>query len=356
MSPRGDSYYWEGLNKGKKSIAVDFARPEGRQLVADLITAPGADAGILVTNFPQDGFLAHEPLARKRPDLISVRVMGWRDGGPGVDYTVNAALGIPYMTGGEENGDSPVNHVLPAWDLLTGAYAAFATLAAERDRLRTGRGHEVTLALSDVALAALGNTGQIGEVLTTGDRPRYGNALFGAFGRDFMTADDERVMVVAITPRQWIGLVAALSLEEPIAQLESQLGVSFARDEGQRFIHRDALFPLIERAIAGRPLEQVGQKFATHGVCWSLYSTLGQSLQADPRLSLATAMFEEMQHPSGARYPAPGAAASFAGLSRDPGAPAPRLGEHTEEVLGRLLGFDSSRVRALCDSGLVAAS
>ncbi|MBU3740536.1 MAG: carnitine dehydratase, partial [Rhodoferax sp.] len=129
ISDRGHSYYWEGLQKGKQSIAIDFSSKRGRQLIVDLITAPGADAGILVTNFPRTGFLSHEALSQRRADLITVRVMGWSDGESAVDYTVNASLGLPYMTGSSSNDAEPVNHVLPAWDLLTGAYAAFVTLA-----------------------------------------------------------------------------------------------------------------------------------------------------------------------------------------------------------------------------------
>jgi 2-methylfumaryl-CoA isomerase len=90
--------------------------------------------------------------------LITVRVTGWSNGDAAVDYTVNAALGLPYMTGGVENGSDPVNHVLPAWDLLAGAYAAFAALAAERHRRDTGQGREVVVPLSDVALTSLGHT------------------------------------------------------------------------------------------------------------------------------------------------------------------------------------------------------
>ncbi len=349
----GHSYYWEGLQKGKKSIAVDFSRPEGRQLVTDLITAPGPEAGILVTNFPKAGFLAHERLRQHRRDLITVRVMGWSDGESAVDYTINAAIGIPFMTGDQENGDRPVNHVLPAWDLLTGAYAAFATLAAERDRLRTGRGHEVTIPLSDVAMAALGNTGQIAEVLNAGDRPRYGNALFGAFGRDFATADGERVMVVAITRKQWTGLVASLGLQAEVGALESARGVSFAADEGQRFIQRAALFPLFERAIAALPLAQLRGRFEEHGVCWSKYLPLGRALQEDPRLSLASPLFDELDHPSGSRYPAPGPAATFADTPREPGVRAPFLGEHTDEVLAQVLALSDSRIAELHRAGLV---
>ncbi len=354
VSDQGHSFYWEGLNKGKRSIAIDLARPEGRELVTELITAPGADAGILITNFPKDGFLAHHRLQARRPDLISVRVMGWSDGGTGVDYTVNAGIGIPYLTGNDPRADQPVNHVLPAWDLLTGAYAAFATLAAERDRLRSGRGHEVTLSLSDMALAALGHTGQIAEVLATGDRPRFGNALFGAFGRDFVTADGHRLMVVAITARQWTGLVAAVDLSAPVAQLEAELGVSFTKDEGQRFIHRERLFPLFEQAIARFSRDELCSRFEKAAVCWNDYRTLSQGLKDDPRLSLASALFDDLLHPSGARYPAPGPAAFFAGTARAPVERAPHLGEHTDEVLAGVLSLSASRIGALHDAGLVA--
>lgn len=356
VSSTGQSYYWEGLQKGKKSIAVDFSRPEGRQLIADLITAPHEGGGILVTNFPKDGFLAHGKLAARRPDLVSVRVMGWSDGGSGVDYTVNASLGVPLMTGSEANGERPVNHVLPAWDLLTGAYAAFATLAAERDRLRTGRGHEVTISLSDVALAALGNTGQIAETLASGDRPRYGNDLFGAFGRDFTTADGVRVMVVAITRRQWTGLLASLDLAAGAAQLEASLGVSFEKDEGSRFVHRDRLMPLFEQAIRALPLATLRERFDAKGVCWSEYRTLSQAFMHDPRLSLASPLFTELDHPSGERYPAPGAAAMFAGATRGPAVCAPRLGEHTDDVLASTLSMSAARIGELHDAGLVAGA
>ncbi len=146
--------------------------------------------------------------------------MGWPDGRPTVDYTVNSAIGVPLMTG-PPGLDSPVNHVLPAWDLLTGAYGAFCLLAAKRTRQVTGQGRDIRLPLSDVALASLGHLGQIGEVQLHGqDRPRLGNKLFGAFGLDFLTRDGKRVMVVAITPRQWSGLLQVLRLEAEVAALE----------------------------------------------------------------------------------------------------------------------------------------
>lgn len=94
LAPDGSSLYWEGLNKNKRSIAVDFSKPAGRELAAKLITAPGSDRGIFVTNFPTAGFLSHAALRKRRPDLITVRVTGWSDGDSAVDYTINAALGV----------------------------------------------------------------------------------------------------------------------------------------------------------------------------------------------------------------------------------------------------------------------
>lgn len=356
VAKSGQSLYWEGLNKGKRSVAIDLSRPEGRELATALITAPGPDTGLLVTNYPVKGFMSHEALSALRPDLVTVRVLGWSDGAPAVDYTVNAALGVPCMTGSEENGNTPVNHVLPAWDLLTGAYAAFAMLAAERHRCRTGRGQEVTVPLSDVALASLGHMGQIAEVLTQGERPRYGNALFGAFGRDFTTADGQRIMVVAITGRQWTGLIQALDLQEQVAAIEARCGVSFNHDEGQRFNHREALFPLFEQSIGALPLTELRTRFESNAVLWSPYQALGTALKHDPRLSLDRALFSLLEHPSGLSYPAPGAAATFRDAERQPVVRAPRMGEHTDQVLEQVLGMSSARIGELHDAGLVAGA
>jgi 2-methylfumaryl-CoA isomerase len=171
LAANGASLYWEGLNKGKKSVAIDLGRPQGRELAQQLATSGD---GLFVTNYPVEGFLSYAKLAAKRADLICLRVMGWADGSPAVDYTVNAAVGVPLMTGPSDSS-APVNHVLPAWDLLAGAYGAFALLAAERDRRQTGGGREIRLALSDIAAATLGNLGQVAEVAQQGDRPRSGN-------------------------------------------------------------------------------------------------------------------------------------------------------------------------------------
>ena len=357
LAPGGASLYWEGLNKGKQSIAVDFASPQGRELVAQLVCAPGDNGGLFVTNFPAEGFLSHERLKQGRADLITTRIMGWADGAPAVDYTVNAAVGVPYMTGppGNPGADKePVNHVLPAWDLLAGAYAAFALLAAERHRQQTGQGQEVRVPLSDIAIASLGHLGQIAEVQGGGDRPKMGNTLFGAFGRDFKTSDGKRLMVVAITPRQWSGLLKALELSDAVAGIEAALGVSFAKDEGLRFQHQGMLTPLVEAAIARRASSQLGPVFDANGVCWGPYHTLKAALTEEPRLVSGNRLFSPVTHPSGQTYPTPGAAATFAQSERRDATRAPRLGEHTDQVLSDILGLSAAQIGRLHDGGLVA--
>lgn len=355
-SGAGASFFWEGLNKGKKSVALDLRRAEGREIAVNLITAPGPNAGVFVTNFPVDGFLAHDRLAQIRPDLITLRIMGHADGRQAVDYTVNAALGLPYMTGSETLGDAPVNHVLPAWDLLAGAHAVFSVLAAERLRRDTGQGQELRLPLSDIAMTTLGHLGQIAEVLEAGQsRPRYGNALFGAFGRDFVTADGKRIMLVAITEGQWKSLVKALNIAQDVSALEAELSVSFARDEGVRFAHKEQLFALVAPVIAAHPFVEMEANLEAHGVCWSLYRTMGEALAENPDFSTQNPVFTQVQHPGGYSYPTPGFATTFTGLTREKPARAPRLGEHTEEVLAQVLGLPEHEIASLHDRGIVAS-
>lgn len=356
LSPGGASLFWEGLNKGKKSIAIDLRHPEGRELAAAIITAPEPDAGLFVTNFPASGFLSHERLSALRGDLITVRIMGQANGRPAVDYTVNNAVGLPFMTGPESPGKEPVNHVLPAWDLLAGAHATFSLLAAERMRRQTGQGQEIRLPLTDLAMTTLGHLGQIAEASLSGhSRPRYGNALFGAFGRDFETLDGQRVMLVAITEGQWSSLVKAFDLAKEIASLEEELSVAFARDEGLRFQHRDRLFPLFEAAARKLSLAQLAPILEANNVCWSPYRQLHEALRDDPDFSKRNPAFAEVTHPSGHTYLTPGTATSFSAVERDMPQRAPRLGEHTDEVLANVLGLAGHEIASLHDRGLVAA-
>jgi 2-methylfumaryl-CoA isomerase len=355
LAPSGLSLYWESLNKGKKSVALDLTRPEGRELAQRLATAPGEDAGLFVTNFPKDGFLSYETLSKLREDLICVRVMGWADGSQGMDYTINAAIGLPEMTG--PVGDArPVNHVLAAWDLLTGATCAFALVSALLARHRTGQGREIRAPLSDIAAATMTNLGFTAEALMNGrQRPRMGNELFGAFGRDFETRDGQRLMLLCVTPRQWSKALEALGITAEVAGLEAELGVSFATDEGLRFTHRGRLFPIFETAFARKTAAELAPAFDAGGVTWGAFQPLEAAL-TDIRLYRDNPVFQEVQNPSGLRDIQNGAAVTIPQDARGDVRPAPRLGEHTDEVLAQVLGLGSGEIGRLHDAGLVAGA
>src|SRR2546427_7596855 len=224
---RGRSLYWAGLNQGKRSVTIDIRHEPGQEKVAKLIAAPGDGGGIFLTNLPVAGWNSYDELKKLRGDLIMVVITGNRDGSAAVDYTVNAALGFPFITG-PEGIEGPVNHVLPAWDAMTGFLASTAILAAERHRRLTGEGQLVELSLSDVGLAVAGHLGFVGEaVLEAEPRGRFGNHVFGTFGRDFVTRDGWRGMILALPPRQWRSLVEATGLSGEFRQPEARPGVYF---------------------------------------------------------------------------------------------------------------------------------
>lgn len=345
-----DSLYWENLNRGKQSVALDLSRPEGRALLQALIRATGQ----LITNFPAESFLSHATLAEGRADLVTVRIMGWADGAPALDYTINNAVGYPMMTG---PGPEPVNHVLPAWDVISGAYAAFAMLAAIRRREQTGEGSEVRVPLSDVAIGTVANMGGIAEVLHNGaNRPRLGNAVYGLFGRDFVTRDGVRTMIVVVTPRQWSNLLTALDLNEAVTAVEVARGLSFARDDGLRFDHRDALYPLFEAAIGARDHAALVEVLDAGGIVHSAYRTMLDAAH-DPRLVGDNPMFSPFDaNPSGFAYPAAGAFGTVPQLERTPPQAAPRNGAHSEQVLSQRLGLSSGEIARLIDSKIVGTA
>ena len=353
LSDNGSSLYWEALNKAKKSVAIDLSRPEGRELAQRLAAGPGDNGGLFVTNFPVEGFLSYDNLKKLRDDLICVRVMGWADGSQGMDYTINSALGLPLMTG-PVGDDRPVNHVLAAWDLLTGAYCAFGMVAALLARYRGEGGREIRVSLSDVGAATMANLGFMAETQFTGhQRPRMGNDLFGAFGRDFTTKDGQKLMLLCITPRQWAKAIEALGIGDGVKAAEARLGVSFATDEGLRFTHRAELYPLFEAAFAAKTAAELTPAFDAGGVTWGAYQTMEAALQ-DTRLFKDNPMFSTIRHPSGLEYAAPGAMGTILPDARRPTPPAPVLGQHTDEVLASVLGMSSGEIGKLHDQGLVA--
>jgi len=352
LTDDGTSLYWAGLNQGKQALEVDLNTHRGRQLVTDLIVDSGADGGIVVTNserWPQLGF---EQLRRLRDDLIHVRLAGMDDGSPAVDYTVQARSGFPAITG-PEGSETAVNHPLPAWDLLAGLYLTTGLLAAVARRRRSGEGAQVRVALENVALAASGYLGFLAQaqVAPRPPRRRDGNFVYGTFGHDFVTRDEQRVMIVTLTRRQWLDLVAVTGMGGRFASLEARTGARFD-DEGDRYRYRHQLADEFSAWFARHDANDIAQRLGPTHVLWSFYATFADLAADDARLMREHPLFEPVDQVGVGCILAPGSPLEIDRSRRGP-APAPAIGQDTRRILTERLALSPSELHFLSAAGVV---
>jgi 2-methylfumaryl-CoA isomerase len=341
----GTSIYWAGLNKGKRSVAADIRSPQGRDLVQRLI----ADSGVLITNVAGRDWHSYDILTRLRPDLIHVEVSGRADGGTGVDYTVNAGLGFPMVTGPSDLA-APVNHVLPAWDVTCGIYAALSVVAALRHRDASGRGQRISIGLENVALATAGNLSFLTEVMVNGtSRDRIGNSIYGQYGQQFTSIDGVSFMIVALTRRHFRDLTELTGTTEAVAALARTLDADFT-DEGQRYRHRDALSGLFAEWFAAHTAADVTEALSASSVLWERYRTFAE-VAGDERVT-ANPLFTALDQPRIGEYLAPGLPVSIDG-DYPQAVSAPALGDDTAGVLAEWLGLSAGDIDQLTESGTV---
>jgi 2-methylfumaryl-CoA isomerase len=333
VSEDGTSIYWASLNKGKRSVTLDLKSEEGQKIATDLI----AETGTLITNMPARGWLSYENLVQHREDLVMLRLGGWHDGSPAVDYTVNAASGFPVITGDDEQ---PVNNAVPAWDVAAGLYIANGIMAAELDRRSSGKGQEITLALSDVMLATVGNLGYIAEVQATGKtRGPLGNGLYGAYGQSFETSDGRQVMVAVISNKHWRGLGKATGLAEKLEMIGPLLDVDLST-EGGRFEAREAIDAVVRPWFAAHTLVEAEEALKSAGVLVGGFQTFEELVNDDPRCSPENPLFSEIDQPGVGRVLAPRVPLRFGGTAVAEAVTAPQLGGDTAGVLKDILGRD----------------
>ena len=349
----GTSLFWAGLNKGKRSIQVDIRQTAGQDLIKNLISQPGVNNGMFLTNFPAKGWLSFDSLIEGRQDLIYVHVMGDRRGGSAVDYTVNCAVGFPSATG-VPAAAAPTNYLLPAWDNITGQMAAVALLAAERHRRMAGEGQLVKLALKDVALATAGHLGNIAEVMiNNADRKKNGNYLYGAFGRDFVSKDGKRFMVVGLTLKQWQGIVKATGIASQVRQLAIETSLDLSR-EGNRYQVKERLASIIAPWFANNLAEVIEADLSRHGVCYGPYRTFREMIAQDEDCSVDNPLFAPLDQPGIGEYLVPSSPIRFTRVDNLPSLAAPVLGEHTDQILLQDLGMSESEIGRLHDKNIVA--
>jgi 2-methylfumaryl-CoA isomerase len=347
LAAGGTSIYWTGLNKGKRSATIDLRSTEGQQLIQRLIVDGD---GIVVTNAAGLSWLSHDRLAAKRSDVIHVQLLGRGDGSTGVDYTVNAGIGFPLVTGPADHA-GPINHVLPAWDVCCGLYAALAVVTAVRRRDQSGVGARISLALEDVALATAGNLGLLTEPQVNGtQRQRLGNAIYGQYGQDFTSRDGVTFMVVTLTGRHFRDLVEVTGTGAAVSALAEALGVDFTT-EGDRYRYRDVLSGLFATWFADHTAQKITSALSDTTVLFERYSTFAE-VAADPKV-IANPLFSRLHQPGVGDYFAPGMPAAFDG-THPASAPAPALGQDTADVLAQYLGLTNTDIARLTSAKTIA--
>ena len=203
-------------------------------------------------------------------------------------------------------------------------------------------------------LAAVGHLGYIGDVAINGRaRPAIGNDLYGSFGRDFATADGRRVMIIALTPRQWRALGRATGLADKLAMVRDMMDVDLDTETG-RYEARDAIAALLARWCASKTLAEIMAAFSGSGVLWGPFQSFEELVRNDPRCSPKNPLFAEVEQPGIGRYPMPGLPLDFGASPRGATRPAPRLGEHTDQVLSEVLGLSDREIARLHDAEIAA--
>jgi 2-methylfumaryl-CoA isomerase len=354
LAPDGSSLYWAGLNRYKRSVALNLRSPAGRGAVRRLLGRAGEGCGILVTNAVGQPWLEYDELRRVRADLIMVQISGRADGRPAVDYTINAEVGLPLLTGPEDS-TLPVNHVLPAWDLLTGLHTAIAVLAGVALRRRTGEGQLIRINLSDVAVTTMSHLGFLADATINGHtRLRDGNYLYGSYGSDFVTKDGRRIMVVALTNRHWAQLVQVTGASSVISALQERLGADFSREQ-ERYAHRDLISAVLAPWFASRVAADAVAALGSAQVLSGEYRRV-EELDDGPDSPVAVSeLFAQVEQPGVGTYPVPRPVARISTWQPGNPPPAPVVGEHSADALAEWLGCDHAEIERLRQNGTLSA-
>jgi crotonobetainyl-CoA:carnitine CoA-transferase CaiB-like acyl-CoA transferase len=320
----GWSTYYLGVNRNKKSLAIDLKSADGVTLLEDLIRT----ADVLVENL-RPGTLDRLGFGPDRTRALNERliycsisgsgVTGPRRDEPGYDMVIQGESGLMDVTGFPETGPTKVGVAIT--DCLAALYAAQGILLAHISRMQTGKGQFLDIALLDSAVSILGLP--TGIVAATGRSPgRLGNdhpslAPYGPY-----PASDGYVIVAVANPRLWTRFCAAVGLE----RLEHDPRFATNSD---RLEHRDALNELIREAFRGRTVEWLFQRLSEAGVPSGRVRTIEEVLN-DPQLAARDMLFEIPTDDGVVKVP--GNPIRLSGLPPLQSAPPPSLGQHTEEV------------------------
>jgi formyl-CoA transferase len=344
-----EAAYYLSANRGKRSLTLDIATPEGQEVIRRL----AAQSDILLENY-KTGQLAkygldYASLARLNPRLIYCSITGFGQTGPyahraGYDYIIQGMGGLMSITGERDDlpGGGPQKVGVAFADLMTGMYSSVAVLAALAHRTESGRGQHIDMALLDVQVGALANMNL--NYLTSGEAPRRaGNAHQNLVPYQVFECADGHVIIAAGNDGQFAKLCAAGGRPE-LAQDPRFEGVP------NRIRHRDILVPLLADMLRTRTRAQWIACLEEVGVPCGPINSIADAF-ADPQV-VARGLRFDLPHPLAGSVPMVGNPIRFSGTPIEYGAPPPTLGQHTDQVL-RGLNYDAEAIARLRASGIL---
>ncbi|MGA4451841.1 CaiB/BaiF CoA transferase family protein [Pseudomonas fortuita] len=346
----GEASYYQSTNRGKLSVALNIASPEGQEMVRALATS----CDVLIENYKAGSLakygLDYASLAALNPRLVYCSVTGFGQTGPraaepGYDFIIQGMGGMMSITGERDDlpGGGPQKVGVAFADLMTGLYSTVAIQAALLSREKTGLGQHIDMALLDVQVATLCNQSQ--NYLASGKPPgRYGNAHANIVPYQVFRASDRDFIIACGNDSQFVALCDAIGLPE------LPKDPRFARN-ADRVSNREEIVAILSRHFLGGLADEWVGRIHPQGVPVGVINSIAQALD-EPQI-LARNMLVNIPHPLKADFVTVGSPIK---LSRTPVEylrPAPMLGEHTDEVLKRQLGLDDERLAELKAQGII---
>lgn len=345
-----EAAYYLSANRGKQSVAIDISHPSGQQLVREL----AAEADVVLENFKVGGLarygLDYATLKTVKPDLIYCSITGFGQDGPyaeraGYDFLLQGMGGLMSLTGQPEDhpGSEPVKVGVAITDLFTGMYAATAILSALLQRNRTGKGTWIDLSLLDVQVGVLAN--QAMNYLATGTPPRrLGNTHPNIVPYQVFACADGHIILAVGNDTQFRRFCSVADLpalaEDP----------AFATNPG-RVENREQLIPQLSARIAERPSAFWLEALEAVGVPCGPINNLAQVF-ADPQIRHRN-MRIERPHPEAGTVPLVSNPVRFDGIALNADTAPPALGEHTRDVLQKLLPKREAQLDQLSAEGVI---
>lgn len=345
-----ESAYYASCNRGKRSVAIDIATPEGQDIVRTI--ASGAD--VVVENFKAGDLaryrLGYADLSAINPRIVYCSITGFGHSGPyrqrtGYDFMIQGLGGLMSVTGERDDlpGGGPQKVGVAVADLVTGLYATIGILAALRARETSGRGQHIDMALLDCQVAALANMNL--NYFASGQVPRrWGNAHPNLAPYEAFATRDGHVILAAGNDGQfakWCAVAGCPALaQDP----------RFAKNDG-RVRNRPELIPLVRERMREKTTADWITALEAVGVPCGPINDLSQVF-ADPQV-VARGLRFELPHPATGSVPMVASPIRLSDTPPEYRRAPPTLGQHTAEVLGDVAGLDREAIERLTAAGIV---